>query len=82
MQVWCGLADSKREPVPAHVIAMKAFYQIPFERLSATVHGTADGVRVPRALRRRGMREFNLVPQSPDRPALASAAVKRLLARA
>jgi alkanesulfonate monooxygenase SsuD/methylene tetrahydromethanopterin reductase-like flavin-dependent oxidoreductase (luciferase family) len=84
MQVWCGLADSKRAARACLAPAMEAFYQLPFERFERYCpYGTADdvaGFLAPYAAA--GCAEFNLIPQAPDHDhAIAgTAAVKRLLA--
>jgi alkanesulfonate monooxygenase SsuD/methylene tetrahydromethanopterin reductase-like flavin-dependent oxidoreductase (luciferase family) len=84
MQVWCGLADSKRAARACLAPAMEAFYQLPFERFERYCpYGTADDVAeflAPYAAA--GCTEFNLIPQSPDpgQAIAGTAAVKRLLA--
>jgi alkanesulfonate monooxygenase SsuD/methylene tetrahydromethanopterin reductase-like flavin-dependent oxidoreductase (luciferase family) len=86
MQVWCGLADSRRAARACLAPAMQAFYQLPFERFERYCpYGTAEDIAeflVPYV--RAGCTEFNLIPQSPDRDlAIAgTAAVRKLLARA
>ena len=83
MQVWCGLADSKRAARACLAPAMEAFYQLPFERFERYCpYGTADDVAeflTPYAAA--GCTEFNLIPQSPDpgQVIAGTAAVKRLL---
>jgi alkanesulfonate monooxygenase SsuD/methylene tetrahydromethanopterin reductase-like flavin-dependent oxidoreductase (luciferase family) len=85
MQVWCGLADSKRAARACLAPAMQAFYQLPFERFERYCpYGTADDIAeflMPYV--DAGCTEFNLIPQSPDyEQAVAGvAAVKKLLAR-
>jgi alkanesulfonate monooxygenase SsuD/methylene tetrahydromethanopterin reductase-like flavin-dependent oxidoreductase (luciferase family) len=84
MQVWCGLADSKRAARASLALAMEAFYQLPFGRFERYCpYGTAEDVAEFLApYMAAGCTEFNLIPQSPDPgQAIAStAAVKRLLA--
>jgi alkanesulfonate monooxygenase SsuD/methylene tetrahydromethanopterin reductase-like flavin-dependent oxidoreductase (luciferase family) len=86
MQVWCGLAGSRRAARACLAPAMEAFYQLPFERFERYCpFGTAEDVAeflAPYAAA--GCTEFNLIPQSPDHDhAIAGiAAVKRLLAQA
>ena len=86
MQVWCGLADSRKAARACLAPAMEAFYQLPFERFERYCpYGTAEDVAeflAPYAAA--GCTEFNLIPQSPDHDhAIAGAAVvKRLLASA
>jgi alkanesulfonate monooxygenase SsuD/methylene tetrahydromethanopterin reductase-like flavin-dependent oxidoreductase (luciferase family) len=83
MQVWCGLADSRKAARACLAPAMEAFYQLPFERFERYCpYGTAEDVAeflAPYAAA--GCTEFNLIPQSPDQDqAIAgTAAVKRLL---
>jgi alkanesulfonate monooxygenase SsuD/methylene tetrahydromethanopterin reductase-like flavin-dependent oxidoreductase (luciferase family) len=84
MQVWCGLADSKKAARACLAPAMQAYYQLPFERFERYCpYGTADDVAeflAPYA--DAGCAEFNLIPQSPDPgQAIAGvAAIKKLLA--
>jgi len=84
MQVWCGLADSRRAARACLAPAMEAFYQLPFERFERYCpYGTPDDVAeflAPYAAA--GCAEFNLIPQSPDpdQAIAGAAAVKRLLA--
>jgi alkanesulfonate monooxygenase SsuD/methylene tetrahydromethanopterin reductase-like flavin-dependent oxidoreductase (luciferase family) len=84
MQVWCGIADSRRAARACLAPAMEAFYQLPFERFERYCpYGTAEDVAeflAPYVAA--GCTEFNLIPQSPDNDqAIAgTAAVKRLLA--
>ncbi len=84
MQVWCGLADSRRAARACLAPAMEAFYQLPFERFERYCpYGTAEDVAeflAPYAAA--GCAEFNLITQSPDHDhaTAATAAVKRLLA--
>ena len=84
MQVWCGLADSKRAARASLVPAMEAFYQLPFGRFERYCpYGTPEDVAeflAPYAAA--GCTEFNLIPQSPDpgQAIAGTAAVKRLLA--
>ncbi len=84
MQVWCGLADSKKAARACLAPVMEAFYQLPFERFERYCpYGTADDVAeflAPYAAA--GCTEFNLIPQSPDpgRAITGTAAVKRMLA--
>jgi alkanesulfonate monooxygenase SsuD/methylene tetrahydromethanopterin reductase-like flavin-dependent oxidoreductase (luciferase family) len=84
MQVWCGLAGSRRAARACLAPAMEAFYQLPFERFERYCpYGTAEDVAeflAPYAAA--GCTEFNLIPQTPDHDhAIAgTAAVKRLLA--
>jgi alkanesulfonate monooxygenase SsuD/methylene tetrahydromethanopterin reductase-like flavin-dependent oxidoreductase (luciferase family) len=86
MQVWCGLADSRKAARACLAPAMEAFYQLPFERFERYCpYGTADDVAeflAPYAAA--GCTEFNLIPQSPDHDwaITGTAAVKRLLAPA
>jgi alkanesulfonate monooxygenase SsuD/methylene tetrahydromethanopterin reductase-like flavin-dependent oxidoreductase (luciferase family) len=83
MQVWCGLADSKRAARACLAPAMEAFYQLPFERFERYCpYGTAEDVAeflAPYVAA--GCTEFNLIPCSPDHDqAIAgSAAVQRVL---
>jgi alkanesulfonate monooxygenase SsuD/methylene tetrahydromethanopterin reductase-like flavin-dependent oxidoreductase (luciferase family) len=83
MQVWCGLADSKEAARACLAPAMKAFYQLPFERFEKYCpYGTADDIAeflAPYVAA--GCTAFNLIPQSPHQEqAIADvAAVKRLL---
>jgi alkanesulfonate monooxygenase SsuD/methylene tetrahydromethanopterin reductase-like flavin-dependent oxidoreductase (luciferase family) len=85
MQVWCGLADSKKAARACLAPAMQAFYQLPFERFERYCpYGTADDVAGFLApYLDAGCTEFNLIPQSPDhdRAIAGTAEVKRLLAR-
>jgi alkanesulfonate monooxygenase SsuD/methylene tetrahydromethanopterin reductase-like flavin-dependent oxidoreductase (luciferase family) len=84
MQVWCGLADSKKAARACLAPAMEAFYQLPFERFEKYCpYGTADDVAeflAPYVAA--GCTAFNLIPQSPheERAIAGVAAVKRLLA--
>jgi hypothetical protein len=81
MQVWCGLAGSKRAARACLAPAMEAFYQLPFERYCP--YGTADDVAEFLApYMAAGCTDFNLIPQSPDpgQAIAGTAAVKRLLA--
>ena len=84
MQVWCGLADSKRAARASLSLAMEAFYQLPFGRFERYCpYGTAEDVAeflAPYAAA--GCTEFNLIPQAPDpgQAIAGTAAVKRLLA--
>jgi alkanesulfonate monooxygenase SsuD/methylene tetrahydromethanopterin reductase-like flavin-dependent oxidoreductase (luciferase family) len=86
MQVWCGLADSKKAARACLAPAMESFYQLPFERFERYCpYGTADDVAeflAPYAAA--GCTEFNLIPQSPERDSAVGgvAAVKKLLASA
>jgi alkanesulfonate monooxygenase SsuD/methylene tetrahydromethanopterin reductase-like flavin-dependent oxidoreductase (luciferase family) len=84
MQVWCGLADSKRAARASLVLAMEAFYQLPFGRFERYCpYGTAEDVAEFLApYMAAGCTEFNLIPQSPDpgQAIAGTAAVKRLLA--
>ena len=86
MQVWCGLADSRRAARACLAPAMEAFYQVPFERFERYCpYGTAEDVAeflAPYVAA--GCTEFNLIPQAPghDHAIAGTAAVKRLLARA
>jgi alkanesulfonate monooxygenase SsuD/methylene tetrahydromethanopterin reductase-like flavin-dependent oxidoreductase (luciferase family) len=85
MQVWCGLAESRKAARACLAPAMEAFYQLPFERFERYCpYGTAEDVAeflAPYAAA--GCTEFNLIPQAPyPGQAIAGAAVvKRLLAR-
>jgi alkanesulfonate monooxygenase SsuD/methylene tetrahydromethanopterin reductase-like flavin-dependent oxidoreductase (luciferase family) len=85
MQVWCGLADSKKAARNCLAPAMQAFYQLPFERFERYCpYGTADDVAEFLApYLDAGCTEFNLIPQSPDhdQAIAATAAVKKLLVR-
>jgi alkanesulfonate monooxygenase SsuD/methylene tetrahydromethanopterin reductase-like flavin-dependent oxidoreductase (luciferase family) len=85
MQVWCGLAESKKAARACLAPAMQAFYQLPFERFERYCpYGTADDVAGFLApYLDAGCTEFNLIPQSPDhdRAIAGTAEVKRLLAR-
>jgi alkanesulfonate monooxygenase SsuD/methylene tetrahydromethanopterin reductase-like flavin-dependent oxidoreductase (luciferase family) len=84
MQVWCGLADSRKAARACLAPAMEAFYQLPFERFERYCpYGTAEdvaGFLAPYLTA--GCTEFNLIPQSPDpgQAIAGAAAVKRLLA--
>jgi alkanesulfonate monooxygenase SsuD/methylene tetrahydromethanopterin reductase-like flavin-dependent oxidoreductase (luciferase family) len=84
MQVWCGLADSKRAARASLALAMEAFYQLPFGRFERYCpYGTAEDVAEFLApYMAAGCTEFNLIPQSPDpgQAIAGAAAVKRLLA--
>ena len=86
MQVWCGLADTKKAARACLAPAMEAFYQLPFERFERYCpYGTPDDVAeflAPYAVA--GCREFNLIPQAPghDYAIAGTAAVKRALERA
>jgi alkanesulfonate monooxygenase SsuD/methylene tetrahydromethanopterin reductase-like flavin-dependent oxidoreductase (luciferase family) len=84
MQVWCGLADSKRAARASLALAMEAFYQLPFGRFERYCpYGTAEDVAEFLApYMAAGCTEFNLIPQSPDpgQAIAGTAAVKRLLA--
>jgi alkanesulfonate monooxygenase SsuD/methylene tetrahydromethanopterin reductase-like flavin-dependent oxidoreductase (luciferase family) len=83
MQVWCGLADSKKAARACLAPAMEAFYQLPFERFERYCpYGTAEDVAeflAPYAAE--GCAEFNLIPQSPgpEQAIAGTAAVKKLL---
>ncbi|HEY2312064.1 MAG TPA: LLM class flavin-dependent oxidoreductase [Streptosporangiaceae bacterium] len=83
MQVWCGLADSKKAARACLAPAMEAFYQLPFERFERYCpYGTAEDVAeflAPYAAA--GCAEFNLIPQSPgpEQAIAGTAAVKKLL---
>jgi alkanesulfonate monooxygenase SsuD/methylene tetrahydromethanopterin reductase-like flavin-dependent oxidoreductase (luciferase family) len=85
MQVWCGLADSRRAARACLAPAMEAFYQVPFERFERYCpYGTADDVAeflTPYV--DAGCTEFNLIPQSPDQDQAVAgvAAVKKQLAQ-
>jgi alkanesulfonate monooxygenase SsuD/methylene tetrahydromethanopterin reductase-like flavin-dependent oxidoreductase (luciferase family) len=84
MQVWCGLADSRKAARACLAPVMEAFYQLPFERFERYCpYGTADDVAeflAPYAAA--GCTEFNLIPQAPDpdRAVTGTAAVKKMLA--
>jgi alkanesulfonate monooxygenase SsuD/methylene tetrahydromethanopterin reductase-like flavin-dependent oxidoreductase (luciferase family) len=86
MQVWCGLADSKKAARACLAPAMQAFYQLPFERFERYCpYGTAaDVAEFLAPYLDAGCTEFNLIPQSPehDQAIAGTAAVKRLVARA
>jgi alkanesulfonate monooxygenase SsuD/methylene tetrahydromethanopterin reductase-like flavin-dependent oxidoreductase (luciferase family) len=85
MQVWCGLADSRKAARACLAPAMEAFYHLPFERFERYCpYGTPDdvaGFLAPYAAA--GCTEFNLIPQSPhpDQSIAATAAVRKLLAQ-
>jgi alkanesulfonate monooxygenase SsuD/methylene tetrahydromethanopterin reductase-like flavin-dependent oxidoreductase (luciferase family) len=86
MQVWCGLADSRRAARDLLAPAMEGFYQVPFERFERYCpYGTpAEVAEFLAPYAAAGCTEFNLIPQSPD-AATAShgvAEVGRLLAGA
>jgi alkanesulfonate monooxygenase SsuD/methylene tetrahydromethanopterin reductase-like flavin-dependent oxidoreductase (luciferase family) len=83
MQVWCGLARTKKAARACLAPGMEAFYQLSFERFERySPYGTAEDVAeflVPYV--DAGCRSFNLIPQSPDdeEALAASARVKALL---
>lgn len=83
MQVWCGLADSRRAARACLAPAMEAFYQVPFERFERYCpYGTPEDIAeflAPYAAA--GCAEFNLIPQVPghDDAIAAVAMVKKLL---
>jgi alkanesulfonate monooxygenase SsuD/methylene tetrahydromethanopterin reductase-like flavin-dependent oxidoreductase (luciferase family) len=85
MQVWCGLAGSKKEARACLAPAMEAFYQLPFERFERYCpYGTVDDVAEFLApYVDAGCTEFNLIPQSADEDwaITATAAVRDLVAR-
>src|SRR5271170_4760664 len=84
MQVWCGLAESRKAARACLAPAMEAFYQLPFERFERYCpYGTAEDIAAflaPYAAA--GCTEFNLIPQAPDpdHAIAGTAAVKTLLA--
>lgn len=86
MQVWCGLADSKKAARACLAPVMEAFYQLPFDRFERYCpYGTAEDVaEFLEGYVAAGCTEFNLIPQSPDpgQAIAGAAAVKRLLATA
>jgi alkanesulfonate monooxygenase SsuD/methylene tetrahydromethanopterin reductase-like flavin-dependent oxidoreductase (luciferase family) len=83
MQVWCGIADSRRAARACLAPAMEAFYQLPFESFERYCpYGTADDVAEFLApYVEAGCTEFNLIPQSPghDLAIAGTAAVRKLL---
>jgi alkanesulfonate monooxygenase SsuD/methylene tetrahydromethanopterin reductase-like flavin-dependent oxidoreductase (luciferase family) len=86
MQVWCGLADSQQAARSCLAPAMRAFYQLPFERFEPYCpYGTPEdvaGFLAPYVAA--GCTEFNLIPQSPDhdQAITGTATVRKLLAQA